>query len=302
MIDKIIDAHVHMISPGMVRDSADRIKAIYPQFNATVEANMKSRFGGKSPDQVFGSIKDQADTWLKALDENGIDRAVFFPISERPEEIREFVGYAPDRFLGYAFINNPALPSAPEKLRTMVKEHGAVGLKLYPCIQMFNACDEALFPLYEEAQSLKIPITFHFGITLAPIADYRYTNQIDLQLPLRLFPDLNIIVAHFGAGYFREVCLLGFHCKNIHLDTSGTNNWRDFTPERMPLEEVYKRAVEIYSPERILFGTDTVMRKDSGYRTAIKAEQTGIVENLKISDGERRLIMGGNAARLFLGQ
>jgi len=298
-----IDAHVHLITPGMIQDNRERTRILYPEFADAVDAAYTSRFEGKTPEQIFGkSLSELAETWLKVMDANGLRQAVFLPISERPEEVRDFLKFAPDRFIGYAYLNYPASETAPQRLRSAIKDYGLKGLKLYPCIQMFNPCDKALFPLYEEAQSLGIPITFHFGITLAPVADYRYTNPIDLQLPLRLFPKLNFIIAHFGAGYFREVCLLGFHNKNVMLDTSGTNNWRDYTPEQTPLYDVFKRSVEIYSAERILFGTDTVIRKDVGYRSAIKVEQETIVNKLTLSASEKELIMGGNARRLYAGK
>lgn len=299
---EIIDAHVHLITPGMINDFRERATALFPGFGDAIVKNFSKRFEGRTPEQSFGNdLGAQAAEWLKAMDSSGVGRAVFFPISERLEDVRDFVAAAPDRFIGYAFLNDPTSKTAPERLRAAVKGYGFRGLKLYPPIQMFNPCDKALFPLYEEARALGIPITFHFGITLAALADYRYADPIDLQLPLKLFPELNFIITHFGAGYFREACLLGFHNQNVFLDTSGTNNWRDYTPERTPLFDVFKRAVEIYSAERIIFGTDTVIRAGVGYRSVIKAEQEAVVDGLPISASEKDLIMGGNARRLYLG-
>ncbi len=296
----VIDTHVHLITRAMADDAALRFQTLYPFAREAVQKRGERLF---TPDLLgwLGSVtlEEQARAWLNAMDGNGVERAVFFPISERLEDIRDFVALAPDRFAGYAFLNDPAAEDAPERLRRAVNEYGLVGLKLYPSLQLFDCCDERLFPLYAEARSLGIPITFHMGITMAPVADYRYTNPIDLQLVLNLFPDLNVIIAHFGAGFFREVCLLGYHNKNIHLDTSGTNNWRDYTPEQLPLAEIFKRAVEIYSAERIIFGTDTVLRPGAGYRSAIKEEQANIVRGLGISPEEKELILRGNAQRLF---
>ncbi len=300
---KVIDAHVHLITRAMVDDAAHRFGALYPLARDAVAKRAERLFGKEFLGWLGGvTLEEQAREWLKAMDANNVERAIFFPISGQLENIRDFVALAPDRFAGYAFLNDPAAADAAGRLRRAVTDYGLVGLKLYPSLQLFNCCDERLFPLYAEAQSLGIPITFHFGITHAPVADYRYTNPLDLQLPLNLFPDLNVIIAHFGAGFFREVCLLGFHNKNIHLDTSGTNNWRDYTPERPPLNEIFKRAVEIYSAERVVFGTDTVIRPGAGYRSAIKEEQSGIVDGLNISFGEKELILRGNAQRLFFGK
>lgn len=296
----LFDAHVHLITGAMTRDAMAMFDSFYPASAQSVRERAKRLFPPEFLDHLSSAtLRVQADAWIKAMDENGIETAAFFPISEQLEEMRDFISLAPTRFVGYAFLNDPLSPAAPATLRRAVREYGLRGLKLYPCLQLFSAADERAFPLYEEAQSLGIPVTFHFGITHAPASDYRYTNPMDLQLPLNLFGGLNVIVAHFGAGYFREVCLLGFHNANLHLDTSGTNNWRDFTPERYPLEYVFRRAVEIYGPERILFGTDTVLRPGVGYRGAIKDDQVRIVENLDISAEGKRAILKGNARRLF---
>ncbi|MBI5179352.1 MAG: amidohydrolase [Nitrospinae bacterium] len=296
----ITDAHVHLITAGMADSAYHRYLKLFPAFPDAVRHNAQKLFGGGFPEYLAQTtIEQQAREWLSQMDKHGVSRVVFFPIAERLEEMRDFIRHAPGRFYGYAFIEEPAGETAPVRLKTAVNEFGLCGLKLYPSIQMFHPGDAALFPLYEEAQSLGIPITFHFGISNAPIADYRFVNPMEIQLPLKLFPRLNFIIAHFGAGYFREACLLGFHNKNIHLDTSGTNNWREYTPEKMPLEEVFRRAVAIYSAERILFGTDSLLRPGAGYRGAIKEEQIGIVQRIGISESEQALVMGENAERLL---
>jgi len=296
----MIDSHVHLLTYEMLEDSKLRFEKQYP---GSSEMLVKKATHLINPLFINylkeRTLDDFANIWLSEMDANGIDTAVFFPISERPEQIRDFVAIAPDRFIGYAYLNDPLADDAPERLRKQVKEYGFKGLKLYPCLQLFHAYDKKVFPLYEEAQSLGIPITFHMGITHAPTADYRYTNPLDLQLPLRLFPDLNFIVAHFGAGFFREVCLIAYHTDNFYLDTSGTNNWRDYTPERMELMDVFRRAIDILGLSRILFGTDTVMRPDSGYRKAIMEEQKAIVTSLCQNSSDAEKILGGNAAELF---
>ena len=36
---------------------------------------------------------------------------------------------------------------------------------------------------------------------------------------------VNIVVPHFGAGYFREALMLCDLCPNVYLDTSSSNSW-----------------------------------------------------------------------------
>lgn len=296
----MIDAHVHLITAGMIGDVSSLFEKTYPGFGKTVMDNAAHLINRQFLDFLSNtSLKEFAERWLSDMDKNGIEKAVFFPISERPIELKEFLDFAPERLKGYAYLNNPLSSDAPARIRNYIKDYGFKGLKLYPCLQLFHASDERLFPLYEEAQNLEIPITFHMGITHAPVSDYRYTNPLDLQLPLKLFPKLNFIVAHFGAGFFREVCLLSFHNTNLYLDTSGTNNWLDYTPEKIELKEVFKRALEIFGPERILFGTDSVMRPDAGYRSAIMNAQRKIIKSVCRDESCAQRIMRDNALELL---
>jgi hypothetical protein len=296
----MIDSHVHLVTSEMFDDLKKRYEKSYPGSSESLIKNASHLINNSFLEFLAKtSIDEFAQIWIEEMDKNGIEIAVFFPISEKMEQIGEFLQKSPDRFRGYAYLNDPLAEDAPQRLRGYVDDYGIVGLKLYPCIQLFHAYDPKLFPLYEEAQDLGIPITFHMGITHAPTADYRYTNPLDLQAPLKLFSKLNFIIAHFGAGFFREACLVSYHTDNLYLDTSGTNNWREYTPENLELKEVFRRALDIFGPSRILFGTDTVMRPDTRYRGAIMEEQRAIVESLCRDESDANLILHENAAELF---
>lgn len=246
------------------------------------------------------SVADLADIWIDELDRNNIARACFLPIrGESMSEMDEFISVNTERFAGYVMLDDPVKKTSARTLRKWLGTGRFRGLKLYPCMDMVCAADKRLFPLYEVAAEFKAPVLVHFGVTHAPVSDYRYTNPLDLKLPSKLFPDTNFIIAHFGAGFFREALMLGFHSENIHLDTSGTNNWRLFLPEVMTLDEIFKRSLEVYGPDKILFGTDSVLNGKAGYRTFVLKEQTETLTRLGVSEEDRLKIMGRNTTRLF---
>ena len=58
--------------------------------------------------------------------------------------------------------------------------------------------------------------------------DMRYSNPIDLHAVALRHPELNFVVPHFGAGYFREALMLADLCPNVYLDTSSSNGWMRF--------------------------------------------------------------------------
>jgi len=297
----IIDSHVHLITSQMIETITARLDKIRPGLLDRVNQMGKKLI---NPDFIkflkTTSIKKLASMWEVEMKKNRIDHACFLPIGGAAhDQMAELVGCNRSKFSSYIFMDNPSAKASVAKLRRLVKSEGFVGIKLYPCLQMISIADKKLFPLYEAAGELDIPILIHFGITHAPIVDYRYTNPLDLQLPSKTFPGTNFIIAHFGAGFFREILLLGFHSENIYIDTSGTNNWREYLPKVMPLSKIFKRTIEVYGASRLLYGTDTALNDKTGYRTFVLKEQTKALKQLKIPARDQRQIMGGNAAKLF---
>ena len=70
------------------------------------------------------------------------------------------------------------------------------------------------------------------------------------------FPRLPFIVPHFGAGMLRETMMAADACPNIHVDTSSSNSWIRYAPG-WTLPGVFKTAMSVLGPSRLLFGTDS---------------------------------------------
>ena len=64
------------------------------------------------------------------------------------------------------------------------------------------------------------------------------------------------IIPHFGAGLFREALLVADLCPNVYLDTSSTNRWMAYHPS-LTLTDVFRQALQVVGPDRLLFGTDS---------------------------------------------
>ena len=175
---------------------------------------------------------------------------------------------------------------------------GFRGLKLYPSIQRFHVYDERAYPVYERAEALGVPILFHFGVALDYRSDLRFSNPLDLHAVARDFPDLPLIVAHAGAGFFRETLFLAYHCTNVYVDTSGSGTWMRYLPRPLGLPEVLRRLFDVFGPRRILFGTDS-RHASEGYRHHLLQSHRDAMEALDVADDARRAILGGNMARLL---
>jgi predicted TIM-barrel fold metal-dependent hydrolase len=76
-------------------------------------------------------------------------------------------------------------------------------------------------------------------------------------VPSRDYPDLKFIIAHFGAGFFREVLLMQYQADNVYMDSSGSNIWMKYLPYDLDLKGIFKHAIKAGGANKILFGTDS---------------------------------------------
>lgn len=297
---RILDGHMHLLTTETVREAT----AWRPPASPAVAAAAERRLARYESEQAVPSaapaaerVEQAAARWLAELDRHGVSAAVFLALAPRPDTLRRFVALRPDRLLAFTFVD-PWEAGAPERLAEDVQHRGFRGLKLYPTIQGFHVWDERAYPLYERAEGLGIPILIHFGVTLDYRSDLRYGNPLDLQPVARDFPGIPFIVAHAGAGFFRETLFLAYHCGNVHVDTSGSGTWMAYLPRPMTPHAVVERLLAVFGPDRVIFGSDS-RHAAEGYRHWLLTEQRRSLEALKVPEEDQRKVLGGNMARLI---
>ncbi|MDQ7843153.1 MAG: amidohydrolase family protein [Armatimonadota bacterium] len=291
----IIDSHLHLITAAMLRRQRERL----PQYRK--KAMEAARVRGKTFEERLAelegkSLEDHARSWLQAFDAAGVQAGAFIAVGEGNEELSRFVAMNPQRLIGWGSLSDPRHPDAGRTV-AQFRSMGLSGLKLYPPIQRFLPNDRALYPVYEAAAEAALPILFHFGITVGAFYDLSFASPLPLSAAVKEFPEVTFVIAHFGAGFFRETLFLAYHTENVCVDTSGTNNWRDYYPGQPSLEQVFRDALRAFGPGRILFGTDSTAY--GGYRGHILKEQVAILRRLELSDDDRQAILAGNARRIL---
>ncbi|MFQ5647439.1 MAG: amidohydrolase family protein [bacterium] len=294
----IIDAHIHLISRQVRRLGRERREGLNPRLAAIYNDHWNkhlSRSGDPMREEEIPELKVVAGLWEKELEDSGVAAGVFlYPSDFNGDDMKEFVSYSP-RFIGLS-SHNPTLPEA-EKL--FAREIDVLkGFKLYPELHRYHADDERCFPVYKLAEEKGIPVYFHFGICINVFHDIKYGNPLSLSGVCRNFPDLKIVVCHFGCNYFENVLLLGRLYPGIHVDTSSSNNWTEILPYRLTLEEVFQKSIDILGPHRIIFGTDSSFFP-RGFRKNILDIQREIMEKLGLSESDKELILSGNIIRLL---
>src|SRR5262249_9067170 len=176
---------------------------------------------------------------------------------------------------------------------------------LFPAMHRFSMNDPRLEPLLDQAAARACAVFVHCGVLSVGVRkklglqspfDMRYSNPIDLHGTALKYPKLRFIVPHFGGGYFREALMLADLCPNLSLDTSSGNSWMRY--EGLDLKTVFRRALEVAGPQRLLFGTDSSFFP-RGWVAGVFQEQAQVISELGIGEGNARAIFGGNLERVL---
>ncbi len=288
---EVIDAHVHLFTLPLLREWAEQ-----PGTPARFKQALKEGKWGRRNETLPDLAAEDAASWyVDRLTEADVAKALIVSVLPDSQYMRDFISAANGHV--HALCNvDPRDPRSPDLLEREMAA-GFRGVKLYPVNRCYKLSDPACRPFFEKAAELGANMIIHYGVTVDPTGDLRYADPLDLSPVARDFPQLQFVIAHFGAGWLDSVLRLAYQCKNVGVDTSGTNNWMDYYVPKMSLSEVFERCLMAIGPERILFGTDS--GTTAPYRTWIRRMQHRTLEEMGLSDTDRDLILRGNASRIF---
>ncbi|HLG60196.1 MAG TPA: amidohydrolase family protein [Vicinamibacterales bacterium] len=245
--------------------------------------------------------------WVRELDAHGVARAALIASVPGDEDsVAAAVSLHPNRFVGF-FMLDPSAEDAVVRARRAVKDLGLRGICLFPAMHHVPLHDARVQHVVEAAAAQQGTAVFvHCGVLSVGVRrKLGLASRFDIQLgdPLALsrlalaFPHVPFIVPHFGAGLLRETLMAAEICPNIHIDTSSSNGWIRYTPG-LTIEAVFKAAVSVVGPSRLLFGTDSSFFP-RGWQRGIYEAQKAAVSTLGLPAADEGLIFGGNFDRLF---
>ena len=246
-----------------------------------------------------------ARRWGRELQERGVEAAVLMgSIPGEGDEVAEAVEALGGRCIGYAMVD-ATKPASPESIARM-GENGLRGAAFFPAMHGYRISDEAIRPALDSVRDSGLVAFVHFGLLRLGLRDklgagcpfdLNYANPLHLHKVALRYPEVTFQIPHFGCGFFREVLLLGAQVSNVVLDTSSSNSWIKTQAAGITLEEVFARALDVYGPKRILFGTDSSVFP-RGWRKDIFEEQVGILGKLGVTTDEAAGVLGENLSRL----
>ena len=182
---------------------------------------------------------------------------------------------------------------------------GLHAICLFPAMHLYSMQDRRVELLVEQAAAHRCAVFVHCGVLSVGVRkklglpspfDMRFSNPLDLHSVALRHPTVPFIVPHFGAGYFREALMLADLCPNVYLDTSSSNSWMRY--EGLDLPTVFRRALSVAGPGRLLFGSDSSFFP-RGWNHEVFEVQTRALLELGIGGADARQILGGNLRRIL---
>jgi uncharacterized protein len=254
-----------------------------------------------------GSVAALADRWVSELDRQHVARvALIASLPHDEASVAEAVSRHPTRFVGF-FMFDPTEPDAATRLDRALAQPGLRGVCLFPAMQRYALTEAAARRAIDRVAEQPGCVLFvHCGVLSVGVRrrlglpsrfEMRFGNPLDLQGAALAHPELPIIVPHFGAGLFREALMLADVCPNVHLDTSSSNSWMRYHPG-LTLAEVFRTALGVAGPDRLLFGTDSSFFP-RGWHRPVFEQQRAALDHLAVDGGVTARIFGGNFDRLF---
>ena len=253
-----------------------------------------------------GSAEDLADRWVAELDRHRVSRAALIAsIPGDEDSVATAVARHPSRFVGF-FMVNPQAFDAAARLERGFGEQGLRCACLFPAMHRYPMSDERVEVVFKAAARHGGAVFVHCGVLTVGVRaklglpspfDWRLGDPLAVSMAAAAFPSVPVIVPHFGAGFFREALMAATQSRNIHLDTSSSNGWMKYYPG-LTLDVVFRQALDVVGPERLLFGTDSSFFP-RGWQSGIHDAQQKALADAGASAHDRELVFGHNFDRIF---
>ena len=229
-----VDVHAHCIQPGHV----------------TAAAHSKMERGGYAPMQ-----DTEFDDFMRHMEP--VDRAICFGVRGRatgtltPDEYTaEWVNRAPDKLLGFMAID-PMEDNYLEQIDRASLDLGLRGIKLHPILGRYNPADPKVFPLYEKAIDLGLPILTHLGAHPDDRASLKNSEPLLFDDVAQAFAELKIVIAHMAHPWQRDCAVLLRKHRNVYADVSGAGWVRPWQAW-----QAITLMIEWGVADKLLFGSD----------------------------------------------
>ena len=213
---------------------------------------------------IFTRFEDPTgEVLVREMDECGIHVTQIMPldlglewgeppvsIEEKNQTIAQIAQNHAPKIRAYFGID-PKRPNGLSLFEKGIKEWGMRGLKLDPA-SGFYPNERFVYPFYEKAMELGVPVLFHTGATIPPFRN-KFCDPIYLDDVTLDFPELTIIAAHVGFGWWQALSFMMSRKTNLMADISG---WQSIARDYPLFCRYLRDMISIAGSENFLFATD----------------------------------------------
>ena len=232
---------------------------------------------------------------VKAMDEQGVDKSVIFGFPWKTTEtfkrhndyIMDAVQKYHGRLIGLCSFDPFNSDAVSETERCI--DGGLLGIGEFAFYEsgINETCLDRLVPLMAICLDKDLPIMVHTNEPVGHLYPGKTENTLSqIYRILKWFPKNKIVLAHWGGGIFFFNLLKGEvkeSFKNVYFDTAASPFLYD--------PSVYRVALQIIDPNRILFGSDYPLLEPIRYFKEL--------EKTDLSQDEIEGICGRNAMQLL---
>jgi hypothetical protein len=278
-VTRFIDVHVH---PPL----AEFLEGAFAPFIDGLRAEFRSEIPAQTIDEIANHYRSlDGMAVLLAWDAERATRRPAFTGAR----VAELVAQHPDVFVGFGSVD-PLNGAA-----AVAGVHGAIrlglkGLKFHPPAQRFSPADRRVYPVWEAAESLRLPVLIHTGYTAMGAGmpggggiELSYGDPTLVDRVAVDFPNLQIVLAHPSWPWQEQAIAMAQHKANVHLELSG------WSPSRFPASLV--EAIKGPLTHKTLFGTD--------YPFLTPERWIASFEKLGFTDEATQRILRDNASELL---
>jgi predicted TIM-barrel fold metal-dependent hydrolase len=299
-----IDTHAHF-SPIRLQEEGEIGKRLIDGINGL--RRMVGEHGGLKESSL------QAEVLLEIMEINQVSEAWLHQLSFQSllgyetlsnAEIGDVLRRYPLKFRGFAGVNPKSGKDALNEIRRCIEDYGFSGVKFNP--NDFGGywlnSRELMYPLLELCCQLRVPVSFHTGMTPGPIFRMKHNNPLLVDDIAVDFPKLTIIIEHMGYPWTDLTYDLVCRHSNTYITVTAIAN---ILIHRKPIKFLLEllKMIEMIGSDRILWGSDwTATPNMNEVLSFIRKKKVPFPLKMvmgNISDADRRKILWGNAKSII---
>ncbi|MGE4484261.1 MAG: amidohydrolase family protein [Oscillospiraceae bacterium] len=180
---------------------------------------------------------------------------ISFSEHDYPDFVSFCIGINADQLRPEAYDDSVSL--AEEQLRLPA----CAGIKLYPGYTHHYVFEPLYEPFFALSRKYGKPVAVHTGATAGTMGILKYSHPLTLDETAIKYPDVSIVMCHFGNPWLTDAAALMAKNRNISTDLSGILEGKpdigNFAVKYLSYIEYIKTWLQyVNSYDRIMFGTD----------------------------------------------